>query len=163
MESIRRRSAGWRRTADAFHDVVTNHCRRTHDTQQTFADETGVPLGTLSNMMCGHSPVPADIIVTVTNLTGENAILRAMGSLTGNLVLPMPRPGEHPEVDEVLRETGDVLRAYGEAIQDGTITEAEAARIVREIEEAQAALEAMKQRVVAAEVRKPQLRLKGVM
>jgi len=103
-----------------------------------------------------------DVAIRLTNLTGRDEIAKAFGSLTNRLIIPMPEPGEHPEIADVLQETGDVLRAYGEAIQDGTITETEAGRIVREIEEAQAALEAMKQKVLAAEVRKPQLRLRGM-
>lgn len=162
MTSSRERSAAWRRSAEAAHDLVVQHKRATGDTEQILADDCGVPLGTLSNYLCGHAPLPMDVAIRLTNLTGRDEIARAFGSLTNRLVIPMPHPGEHPEIAEVLQETGDVIRAYGEAIEDGTITEGEAARIVREIEEAQAALEAMKQKVMAAEVRKPQLRLRGM-
>lgn len=163
MESVRKRSSAWRRISAAMHDAVTAHCRATGDTEQTLADDCGVPLGTFSNYLCGHLATPMDLAVRLTNLTGRDEVARAFGSLTNNLIIPMPEPGEHPEIAQVLQETGDVLRVYGEAIQDGMITEGEAVRLVREIEEAQAALEAMKQRVKASEVRKPQLRLKGVM
>jgi len=154
----RQKSEAWRRTAEAAHDLVTAHCRDTGDTQQILADELGVSMTLLNNWINGHHPLPMDVAVRLSTLTGRDDLIRVFASLTNHIAIPMPQPGEWPNTADVLKETGDVLRAYGESVADGVITAAESERIINEIEEAQGALESMKERVKAAPARAPKPR-----
>lgn len=87
----------------------------------------------------------ARLIVPVTLVTGNDALLQYIASRCNGVFFPMPNvDGSHADVLEqtakAVREFGDVLTSSAQALADNRVTVEEAGAVGRQVDEAIAAL-----------------------
>lgn len=93
---------------------------------------------------------PLDVVVDLDSLAGEPIITRALAELLGyDLVpaageaFPLASPTHH--LAGLARESGDVLARLADALADGRLTKAEAARIEQDLADLDAQVQAARQ------------------
>lgn len=111
-----------------------------------FSDQTRVEAPVLSKYKAIHEEtafMPIDVAVDCDMVAGAPIILSAMASTLGYSVAPMApeRVRYAPElVGSLIREAGEASAVILEAMADGKLTEAERAKIAKEIDQAAMAL-----------------------
>ncbi|WP_173087330.1 phage regulatory CII family protein [Devosia sp. 1635] len=96
--------------------------------------------------------MPADVIADIEAECGQPIVTRKLADLAGYLLVPVPQVARTGTVlgavtAATLKETSDVFVALGESLGDGTVSQADAERIGREVDEAMAKLAALKLQV----------------
>lgn len=98
--------------------------------------------------------IPADVIADIEAECGQPIVTRKLAELSGYLLVPVPRVALSGTAlgaitASSLKETSDVFVAIGDSLGDGRISQEDADRISREIDEAMAKLAALKLQVQA--------------
>lgn len=124
-------------------------------TAQEVAERIGIPRQTLQsytydpdNPSDASRGLPARLIVPLTLITGNAAILDALVARVGSIRIPLPEDGRSRsdlvEATAVaVREFGELLAAHAAALEDGRVAPAEAEKIRREAYEAMQAIAAL--------------------
>jgi transcriptional regulator with XRE-family HTH domain len=124
-------------------------------TAQEVAERIGIPRQTLQSYTYDpHNPsdasrrLPASLIVPLTLLTGNTAILDALEARVGRIAIQVPEDGRSHfdlviSTAKVCREFGEFLSVYSKALADGEVTPRERAEIDREAYEAMQAIAAL--------------------
>ncbi|WP_246801845.1 phage regulatory CII family protein [Ensifer sp. ENS06] len=103
--------------------------------------------------------LPIDVATEADMEAGSPIILSAMAEILGYRVIPIVEgadlslpiePPTHKDVTHLNRELMDVVRAYGDAVDDGHVDGREKKEITREIDEAIKALRSALQRIGGA-------------
>jgi hypothetical protein len=124
-------------------------------TGQEVAERIGIPRQTLQsytydpeNPSDASRGLPARLIVPLTLITGNAAIMDALEARIGRVGIPVPAGGRsHVDAVEAtavaVREFGELLSAHAGALVDGRMTPAEEQKIQREGYEAMRAIAAL--------------------
>lgn len=144
MGTCRKIGVSERGLLDALHQAVNAHCAATGDTHAVIAEELGVAPSTLSAELNGTMNIRLDHIIKLLNITCGHPFGVRLARLCNAHWIPNAEPVQSAQLASVLKETGEVVSAYGAAAQDGEIDTAERLRIVQQADEAIEALEAFK-------------------
>lgn len=107
-------------------------------------------LGQYAERGADHEPLawmPLDRVAAIERFAARPLVTEALARLQGCVLMPVPAPlpgGLAAQIAAVLTETGEAVRAIGVALGDGVMTPDEAARCIKEIDEARRALEAVR-------------------
>lgn len=130
----RKTSNPYRVAAAALRQVVQHHCDLTGDTQADVAEIFGrIGSSYLSNILNGAAPTPVDLLVQATREFEDTHAIEEVCRLCGGVFTALPA-GEinTASMAKVVREFGEYLTAEAQALEDGKITEEDAARIRKE-------------------------------
>jgi transcriptional regulator with XRE-family HTH domain len=142
MPSIREKSHIFRSLAAAFKQVVNQHCSETGDTEDDVADALGVAKSYLNNMLNGHAPIPADVLVRATRALGNRHAIEVVGHLCCGMFIPYPTgDGDEINMGLAIREFGEFVVEYEGGKRDGRITPEELQRIETEASQAMSAIQ----------------------
>jgi len=97
------------------------------------ADRMGIATSTLYDYTNGRD-LPARLVAAVTMSSGDTALIEALCEACGGVFVPAPR-GESLELGTVRRcvhEFAQAMDAACDALEDGSITDRECARVERE-------------------------------
>ena len=138
----------------ALRDMV----RESFGPQKAAAAATRVEQGMISDY-CSTSAehaethVPVDVLLDLVAVSGDVRVLRYLAEQANCLLTPLPT-GARGEIGlrmgRSAKEFGDVMVRIGEAIADGTVTDAEAQAALVEIMEVMIELSALAEAVKAA-------------
>lgn len=99
-------------------------------------------------MSDAHRGLPARLIIPLTLLTNNTAIMDALEARIGRVGIPVQTDGRsHADMVEAtaaaVREFGELLAAHADALTDARVTPAEREKIRREAYEAMQAIAAL--------------------
>jgi len=92
------------------------------------------------------SELPPTLYIPITNITGNDAILRYYAEHCNRIIIELPscniKSAKHitREISKTLTECAEVVESSSKAILDGKLTENEKEEIIKEISEAQVQL-----------------------
>lgn len=133
----RNQSYVFRELTRAFKASVHAHCERTGDTEDDVAAMLGIAKSHLNNMLNGHAPTPADLLVAWKRKSGDAGPVTIFCRLAGVACIAIPETASsESSILDLVREYTEAAQAAAVALGDGKVTSDELATCVQEIDEA---------------------------